>query len=188
MELEKAFAAGERVMLEGTQGTDLSLHHGMWPHVTPRETTASGCLADAGIAPSRVRDVIMVVRTYPIRVGGTSGDMGVEIDFDVIAARSGLDEDAIRTTEVGTVSRKPRRVAEFDLGQVRRAAALNGATNIALTFADYIAAENEGARSIDDLTRATRSFIERLEDATGAPVDLVATGPDRKAMIDRRTK
>lgn len=188
VELEKAFAAGERVMLEGTQGTDLSLHHGMWPHVTSRETTASGCLADAGIAPSRVRDVIMVVRTYPIRVGGTSGDMGVEIDFDVIAARSGLDEDAIRTTEVGTVSRKPRRVAEFDLGQVRRAAALNGATNIALTFADYIAAENEGAGSIDDLTGATRSFIERIEDATGAPVDLVATGPDRKAMIDRRTK
>lgn len=188
VELEKAFDAGERIMLEGTQGTDLSIHHGMWPHVTSRETTASGCLADAGIAPSRVRDVIMVVRTYPIRVGGTSGDMGVVIDFDVIAERSGLDEDAIRTTEVGTVSGKPRRVAEFDLGQVRRAASLNGATSIALTFADYIAAENEGARSVDDLTPATRSFIERIEDATGAPVNLVATGPDRKAMIDRRTK
>ncbi|WP_174291161.1 adenylosuccinate synthetase [Sphingomonas bacterium] len=185
-ELERAYAAGERIMLEGTQGTDLSLHHGMWPHVTSRETTASGCLADAGIPPTRVRDVVMVVRTYPIRVGGTSGGMGVEIGFDVVASRSGLDEEGIRGTEVGTVSKKPRRVAEFDLGQVRRAAALNGATRIALTFADYLGAENRGATSLEGLNPATREFVARMEEVTGAPVDLVATGPGRADVIDRR--
>jgi adenylosuccinate synthase len=69
-ELEDAYANGRRIMLEGTQGTGLSLHHGNWPKVTSRETTASGCLADAGISPLRVRRVILVTRTYPIRVGG----------------------------------------------------------------------------------------------------------------------
>ena len=186
IELEKAFHAGSKIMLEGTQGTDLSIHHGQWPHVTSRETTASGCLADAGIAPLRVRDVIMVVRTYPIRVGGTSGPMGVEIDFPEIARRSGSDEEDLRTTEVGTVSKKPRRVAEFDLGQVRRAATLNGATRIALTFADYISVENRDASSFETLTDRTRQFIERIEEATGVSVDLVATGPHRSQMIDRR--
>ena len=68
-ELEDAYVDGARIMLEGTQGTGLSLHHAQYPHVTSRETTASGCLADAGIAPGRVRRVIMVTRTYPIRVG-----------------------------------------------------------------------------------------------------------------------
>lgn len=189
VELEKAYAADERIMLEGTQGTDLSLHHGAWPHVTSRETSASGCMADAGIPPSRVDRVIMVVRTYPIRVGnasGYSGHMGREIDAAVIAERSGKDVEVIRTTEVGTRSRKPRRMAEFDLGQVRRAAALNGATEIALTFADYIDAGNEGARSFGQLTEATRSFVGMMEDATGCPVRLIASGPHRDDVIEGR--
>ncbi|WP_197983184.1 adenylosuccinate synthetase [Sphingomonas sp. CFBP 13728] len=188
-ELEKAYAAGERTMLEGTQGTDLSLHHGAWPHVTSRETTASGCMADAGIPPSRVDRVVMVVRTYPIRVGnasGYSGHMGREIDAAVVAERSGKDVEVIRTTEVGTRSGKPRRMAEFDLGQVRRAAALNGATEIALTFADYIDAGNEGARSFGQLTEGTRSFVGMMEDATGCPVRLIASGPHRDDVIEGR--
>jgi adenylosuccinate synthase len=103
-------------MLEGTQGTDLSIHHGYYPKVTSRETTASGCLADAGIAPLRVRKVIMVTRTYPIRVGGTSGHLPNEIEADVVAQRSGLPVDEIKTTEVGTISGNPRRIGEFLLG------------------------------------------------------------------------
>jgi adenylosuccinate synthase len=70
VELEKAYACGQRIMLEGTQGTDLSIHHAAYslpepyyPNVTSRETTASGCLADAGISPLRVRRVVMVTRT-----------------------------------------------------------------------------------------------------------------------------
>lgn len=63
--LERAFARGEHVLLEGTQGTSLSLHHGNYPWVTSRDTTVAGCLADAGIASTRVRRVIMVCRTYP---------------------------------------------------------------------------------------------------------------------------
>ena len=88
--IEDALAAGEKIMVEGTQGTSLSIHHGRYPHVTSRETTASGCLADAGIAPNRVRRIVMVTRTYPIRVGGSSGLMAKEIEFKTIADRSGI--------------------------------------------------------------------------------------------------
>ncbi len=186
VELEKAYAAGHRVLLEGTQGTDISLHHGMWPHVTSRETTASGCLADAGIAPARVREVIAVVRTYPIRVGGTSGYMGVEIDAEDIAARSGLPVEDIRRTETGTISGKARRIGRFDLGQVRRAAALNGATMIALTFADYLGKENRDARTFDGLNDDARDFVDILEDVTGVPVGLISCGPGPANIIDRR--
>ena len=59
---------GKRAFLEGTQGTGLSIYHGHYPHTTSRDTTVAGCLAEAGISPSRVRKVIMVCRTYPIRV------------------------------------------------------------------------------------------------------------------------
>src|SRR5438445_1583364 len=82
--LEEAFFNRKRVLLEGTQGTGLSLYHGNYPHVTSRDTTVAGCLAEAGISPSRVRKVVIVCRTYPIRVqspdgqGLTSGPMSQE--------------------------------------------------------------------------------------------------------------
>lgn len=175
-ELEKAYAAGHPIMLEGTQGTDLSIHHGPYPHVTSRDTTASGCLADAGIAPNRVRKVIMVTRTYPIRVGGTSGPMMKEIDAQTIAQRSKLPIEQIQKTEVGTVSGKARRIGEFDWEQLRRAAVLNGATDIALTFVDYLDAANATAKRYEDLTSATHEFVKQVEAVANAPVTLLSVG------------
>ena len=55
--LDRAFARGHRVFLEGTQGTGLSLYHGEYPYVTSRDTTVAGCLAESGIASGRVRRV-----------------------------------------------------------------------------------------------------------------------------------
>lgn len=184
--LEDAYANGNKIMLEGTQGTALSLHHGPYPHVTSRETTASGCLADAGIAPLRVRRVIMVTRTYPIRVGGTSGPMGIEIDAERISSRSGVPVEEIKETEIGSVSKKPRRIAEFDWELLRKSAMLNGATDIALTFADYLDVANKFAPRYDGLTQATRNFIDRVEAVANAPVSLITTRFDRFGLIDRR--
>lgn len=185
-ELENAYATGRRIMLEGTQGTSLSLHHGSYPHVTSRETTASGCLADAGIAPNRVRRIIMVTRTYPIRVGGPSGPLANPIDAKTIAERSGLPLSQIVSTEVGTVSGKERRIGEFDWEQLRRSATLNGATDIALTFTDYITAENQNATRFDQLSEETRRFISEVERVANAPVSLISKRFDRFGVIDRR--
>lgn len=46
---EDAFRTRLKVLLEGTQGTGLSLYHGYYPYVTSRDTTVSGCLSEAGI-------------------------------------------------------------------------------------------------------------------------------------------
>jgi adenylosuccinate synthase len=109
--LERAFARGEHVLLEGTQGTSLSLHHGLYPWVTSRETSVAGCLADAGIASTRVRRVIMVCRTYPIRVGGPSGHMELEITYEELASRSQIDITELKKTETTTTTKKQRRLA-----------------------------------------------------------------------------
>lgn len=190
-ELDRAYAAGLRIMLEGTQGTDLSIHHGIYPSVTSRETTASGCLADAGISPRRVRKIVMVTRTYPIRVGsppgGDSGDLPNEIDFQTIADRSGLSRESIEGTEVGSVSGNKRRIAEFNLERIRRSAAINGATDIALTFADYLDANNQAAVAFDDLTDQTKGFIADIQEVTGVPVTLISKGFEGHTVIDRRS-
>lgn len=188
--LERTFVAGKRVMLEGTQGTLLSLFHGFYPSVTSRDTTTSACLAEAGIGPHRLRRVVMVLRTYPIRVGNpsesTSGYMSQEIDWDVIAERSGLEEATLREVEKGSVSRSRRRVSEFDWEMLRRASELNGATDIALTFVDYLDGDNQNARRFDQLTKNTIHFVEEVARVAAAPVSLISTGFDNRSLIDRR--
>lgn len=188
--LDEAYRNGRRVMLEGTQGTALSLYHGSYPHVTSRDTTTAGCLAEAGIAPSRVRRVIMVCRTYPIRVqspdGETSGPMSQELDWAEIARRSGLPVDDLLRVEKGSRSGKQRRVAEFDWDLLRRAAELNGATDIALTFADYLDKNNAEAQRYDQLTAATIMFVEEVERVAGVPVSLITTRFAQRGIIDRR--
>jgi len=185
--LERAFVRGERVLLEGTQGTSLSLHHGIYPWVTSRETSVAGCLADAGIASTRVRRVIMVCRTYPIRVGGPSGHMTLEISYEELAERSGIDIADLKKTETTTTTKKQRRLAEFDWEQLHRSTMLNGPTDIALTFVDYLNKANREAFRFDQLKLETVRFIEEVERVSGVPVSLISTNFSWRNVIDRRS-
>jgi len=188
--LERAFADSKRVFLEGTQGTGLSLHHGPYPYVTSRDTSVSGCLAEAGIAPTRVRRTIIAVRSYPIRVespkGGTSGPMERELTWQTISERSGIPLSELEQTEKTTTTKKRRRVAEFDWPLLRRSTSLNGPTDIALTFVDYLDIDNRKARRFEQLTAPTLQFIEEIERVASAPVSLITTRFDYRSIIDRR--
>ena len=184
--LEEAYANGRRIMLEGTQGSGLSLHHGCYPYVTSRDTNASGCLAEAGIPPGRVRRVLMVCRTYPIRVGGPSGPMDQPIEWSVIAGRSGILENELKKKELTTRTKTLRRPSEFSWTQLRKAALINAPTDIALTFADYLSVKNQGARRFEQLNPETVMFIEEVERVAQAPVSLIATRFDWRGVIDRR--
>ncbi|MDI6024049.1 adenylosuccinate synthetase [Leucobacter sp. UT-8R-CII-1-4] len=185
--LHEAFKQGNRVLVEGTQGTGLSLYHGTYPYVTSRDTTVAGALAEVGIGPRRVRRAIMVARTYPIRVNGASGPIGNgnELTWDEIEARSGVEGTEV--TELSSVGKKQRRVAEFDWAMLRRSAELNSATDIALTFADYISSHNASAYRYEQLSPATLQFVEEVESVTGASVSLIATSFSDRNIIDRRT-
>jgi adenylosuccinate synthase len=184
--LDRAFERGERVMLEGTQGTGLSIYHGEYPYVTSRDTTVSGCLAEAGIAPSRVRRIVMVCRTYPIRVGGPSGNMAAEISWAEVSRRSGISAYQLRKAERTSTTKRRRRVAEFDWTLLRKAASLNGPTDIALTFADYLAKANQRARRYEQLDPATIRFVEEVERVAAAPVSLISVRFAYRSIIDRR--
>ena len=204
-EYERLFADNKKILLEGTQGTFLSLHHGFYPFVTSRDTAASGCLAEAGISPFRVRKTIMVTRRYPIRVqspgDGTSGPFTrtefneylrtgkttfpSEITFDIVKERSGHMDD-LTQLEKTTTTKLNRRVAEFSWSLFREACEINSPTDIALTFADYVSYSNRYSRRYDQLTTETKKFIEELERCSGVNVSLIATYFDYRAIIDRR--
>ena len=190
--LDQCFRDGSRLLLEGTQGTGLSLFHGQYPYVTSRDTTVAGCLAEAGIAPSRTRRIVMVCRTYPIRVqdpegeGKTSGPMSQPITLAEIARRSGLDVAELQKAERTSTTNRQRRFSEFDWMLLRRSASLNGPTDVALTFVDYFGRENRQARRFEQLTPETIRFVEEIERIAAAPVTLISTRFHSRSIIDRR--
>jgi len=181
---------GALIMLEGTQGTGLSLYHGPYPYVTSRDTTAQGTMAEAGIGPKHVRRVIMVVRANPIRVqspeGGSSGPMKRELSWEDVSLRSGVDADVLRERERTTTTKRLRRVAEFDWELLHRSAMLNTPTDVALTFTDYIDPANARAHRFDQLSYSTKDFINEIERVVGSRVSFVVTGFTTNSVIDRR--
>lgn len=65
----------EYVVLEGSQGCDLSINHsGNYPYVTSRNVSTSQLLADSGISPERLFETIMVIRPFPIRISNITED------------------------------------------------------------------------------------------------------------------
>lgn len=198
--LEEAYRSGQSILLEGTQGSGLSIFHGDYPYVTSRDTNVAGCLAEAGISPSRVRKILMVIRPMPIRVGDPDGNEGHisgrlkhPTTFDEIAQFANLEADALNAAEKTSTTNRNRKVGWFEWDQFRKACALNAPTDIVLTFADYLKATNRNARRFEQLHSETIKFVEELERVSQAPVSLINTRftrdpdpSDLRSLIDRR--
>ncbi|MGN6629276.1 MAG: adenylosuccinate synthetase, partial [Candidatus Nitrosocosmicus sp.] len=94
----------ENVLIEGTQGTFLSLYHGMYPFVTSKDVTASAICSDVGVGPKKIDDVLIVFKSYITRVG--EGPLAKEIDAEEAKEKNWL--------EFGSVTGRQRRAAPFD--------------------------------------------------------------------------
>ena len=83
--LNDAWDEGAKVQLEGTQGQLLDLYLGPYPYTTHKQTGPAQWMCEAGLSPALPVDIVMVLRTYPIRVAGNSGPMPREIDWPTLA-------------------------------------------------------------------------------------------------------
>lgn len=169
---------GGNILIEGTQGSALSLLHSHWPYCTSIDTNAAGIISEVGIAPSRVTDVLLVIRTYPIRVAGNSGPMENEISWEELSRRTGMN-----LCERTTVTKKVRRVAEFDDKLFRNSCILNAPTELALTFADYV---DPFIKNCDNVERVMAS--KPLYDFMGkhnllGKIKYIGTGPNTMVEV-----
>jgi adenylosuccinate synthase len=128
--VERAVKEGKKVVLEGAQGTLLDIDHGTYPFVTSSNPTAGGACVGSGIGPTRIDDVIGLVKAYTTRVGG--GPFPTELNDDI--------GERIRKVgqEFGSVTGRPRRTGWLDLPAVRYAVAVNGLDGLALTKLDVL--------------------------------------------------
>ena len=171
--------AGANILIEGTQGSALSLLHSHWPYCTSIDTNAAGIISEVGMAPSRVTDVLMVCRTYPIRVAGNSGPMENETTWEALAEKTG----GYVKPEKTTVTKKIRRIAEWDDGLFKQSCVLNAPTEIALTFADYIDPNIAGCtdKTVLGDSIALRNFL--TDHHLMSVVKYIGTGPNSVAEV-----
>ena len=125
-----ALDRGERVLLEGAQGTLLDLDHGTYPFVTSSSAAAGGGPTGSGIGPRRIDRVVGVAKAYATRVGlgpfpsELTGEMGDRI----------REEGA----EYGATTGRPRRCGWLDAVALRYAARLNGLDELIITKLDVL--------------------------------------------------
>jgi len=213
--VERALKAGQKVLLEGAQGTLLDLDHGTYPFVTSSNPVAGAAATGIGIGPTRIESVLGVAKAYVTRVG--EGPFPTEIE--------GPDQARVRELgqEYGTTTGRERRCGWLDLVGLRFAARVNGMTSLALTKLDVLSTFAEipvcvryrlpdgtetdefpahqsdfhHARPVYEtlpgwqepldgsLPPAAQRYVEFVEDALELDVIMVGTGADRESVITR---
>lgn len=130
MFLNKAITDGKSVLLEGAQGTLLDVDHGTYPFVTSSNPTSGGACTGTGISPTRIDDVIGIVKAYTTRVG--EGPFPTEL--------LNADGEKLRKVgaEFGATTGRPRRCGWFDACLVKYSSMINDTTYAALTKLDVL--------------------------------------------------
>ncbi len=217
LEVDEALRRGERILMEGAQGTALDLDHGTYPFVTSSNTTAAAAATGIGVGPTRIDGVLGVVKAYTTRVGNGPLPTGFDPEMDERMRQLG--------GEFGATTGRPRRCGWFDAVLSRYAARVNGLTSLAVTKLDVLdtlpeiaiatgyrtpegttsdfpadtfsldqiepvlemhpgwEAPTTGARSLAELPANARRYLERIEEVTGAPVEMVSVGTRRDQII-----
>lgn len=173
--LNSIYDLGQDIIIESTQGFDLSLvHSGYYPRTTSRDVTPGIILSDAGLSSRLNHRVIAVLRTYPIRVAngeaGSSGPLNQETTFEAL----GVPEE--RTT----VTNKVRRVGHFDWDQVHRMATICRPDYLCVNFLDYLYPElkDQYLDAPIPLDSPAWGFLNKLITITYASgIGWVSTGP-----------
>jgi adenylosuccinate synthase len=127
--LRRAFAADQRILLEGAQGCLLDLEHGTYPFVTSSHASTGGAFSGTGLPPHALR-VVGIAKAYSTRVG--EGPFPTERNDEI--------GERLRTAgkEFGSTTGRPRRCGWFDTVAVRYSGAVSGAGELVLTGLDVL--------------------------------------------------
>ncbi len=130
MKLDVARKAGQHILFEGAQGTQLDIDHGTYPFVTSSNVVAGNACTGSGFGPAHIDAVIGIIKAYTTRVG--EGPFPTEL-FDEVGA--GIQK---RGGEVGATTGRDRRCGWLDGVVAKDAVRLNGVTGLALTKLDVL--------------------------------------------------
>lgn len=204
IDLNEQMQRGASVLVEVPQGHSLSLDGPFYPHTTSRNCTVGQAMSDAGIHPHFYHASMMVIRTFPIRVGNIYGDWrnqtapnpstvsDVKAKRAVIGHSGGYfpDQREISWADLGvaaeitTVTKRVRRVFTFSEQQVAEAVAQTRPSVIYLTFCDYLPATAVRDFCLDDVSNGigkrvtARIMVDRLREMCDRVGSVRHDGPE----------
>jgi adenylosuccinate synthase len=155
--LNQAYDTGRQVLLEGTQGAGLDLHLGPYPYTTHKPCNAAQWVVEAGLSPALDYEVVLVMRTMPIRVAGNSGPMRHETDWVTVAEVMNF---ALRNRHLPPRV-DPQTLAEF----ARLRNNLAEATGLPHRGAFHLYTADERVQWRDAISELDKQTLERMEPA-----------------------
>lgn len=151
-----------RVFVEVSQGFSLSLNAGgFYPYCTSRDCTVAQALSDACMHPYDFMGAMMVLRTFPIRVGGNSGP-GYSDQKEITWEELGVEP------EITTVTKKVRRVFTWSDLQYIEALMTNRPSMLFFNFMNYLPRDKQGQFVVDK--------VQIYHQTMGTEPDLVLLG------------
>lgn len=210
--LHQHLANGEKILMEGAQGSMLDIDHGTYPFVTSSTTTSGSAASGSGLGATHIDYVLGITKAYTTRVGG--GPFPTEL----------FDENGKQLAkighEVGATTGRPRRCGWLDLVALKRAVQINGVSGLCVTKLDVLdsfanikvctdygqarfpacakeweqvkpqyqqlpgwQSSTKGITDFQQLPEQAKQLIEIIEQHTQVPVHMISTGPERAENI-----
>ena len=206
---------GQKILLEGAQGSMLDIDHGTYPFVTSSTTVAAGACSGSGLPPKAISKVIGICKAYCTRVGNGAFPSEEFGEIGELLRQKG--------TEFGTTTGRARRCGWFDAVAAKYACNLNGCDEIALMKLDvldgfeevkvcvgyeykgeqieYVPSDLDNAKPIyksykgwkhsakatkyDELEANAKTYINALQELIGVKISIISTGAERSQSIYR---
>jgi adenylosuccinate synthase len=176
-----ALKEDRHVIIEGTQGYGLGLHAGEYPFCTSGDVRAIDFMSQVGISPwsniVKRLSIWIVFRTRPIRVAGNSGCLKGETTWEQLHLPN----------EYTTVTKRVRRVGEWDPDLAQQALAANGHpskyTCVAMMMLDQMFPEVREAEHVDQLSLPARRWLSQRETEMQHAIQLIGTGPNTQIVL-----
>lgn len=150
---------GCSVLIESGQGIDLGLNYGLsYPYCTSRDVLPANLLADFGIHPKYLGNIMLTFRTYPIRVGNPIDNNGNEIGYSGPFFPDSKEitwKELNQKPELTTVTKRIRRIATFSKKQFEHSIDLVKPSHIFLNFINYL--------NQQDIVFFNKLFLKRKE-------------------------
>lgn len=209
--LHEANKNGQPILFEGAQGTFLDIDHGTYPFVTSSNTLAGAACTGSGVGPGDIHRVIGVTKAYTTRVGAGPFPSALEGDDEERMRQLGGEFGATtgRPRRCGWFDAALVKRAVLLNGVTHLALTKLDVLSTYQTLDICVRYEDDGvpgqtnehtpvyetvegwntditkARTWEELPKACRNYVRRLEELVGAPAAILSVGPGREEIIAR---
>lgn len=164
--LNKALAKDQDILVEGTYAGYKTYYARGISFCNFQRYNRLHLLGEAGLGPKAVRDCWVISKPYVSRVGPGP------LDFEITDEKE-LELYHGKGCEIGSVSKRLRRIGRFEDSSAKKAIMINTATKLAVTHIDLFDGNDAGAiKTYADFTPDAKKFLDHLQALCGPNISV----------------